>query len=229
MRMRFLVDLLLMTMLAVPSIYAQTHAAASANPLLGKNLIRNGDAEQETNTMWAPGWQPAQLLQEAGYGRIAGEWEEGVQGAPHGGCCYLRLEWQEDAANTGNSSRSAFQEIDLTALANDIDHGMVWAKLSAYLGGLIEGNTQTSLTASWQDANGKELGNTALSPVFTSSIRKPFIGIASLVPREQMALVPAGTRKAAVTFAGKATAKGFSYTALGDNLSLVLTEEGIRD
>ena len=228
MRIRFHIYVLVISLFAAPSIYAQTQQAAPTNPMLERNLIRNGDAEQDTNSMWAPGWQPPQLLQEAGYGRVPGEWESGVQGAPHGGCCYLRLEWQEDSGKT-EDSKSAFQEIDLASLGADIDRGVVWAKLSGYLGGLLEGNTVTSLTVSWQDASGKEIGSTALSPVFPSDLRRPFVGIASLVPRQQTELVPSGTRKAVVTFAGKVTGKGFSYTALGDNLSLVLTEEAISD
>lgn len=195
-----------------------------ANPLLEHNLIRNGDAEQDTNTMWAPGWQPAQLLQEAGYGRVPGEWEQGVEGASHGGCCYLRLEWQTNPGKA-DDSRTASQEIDLTALATDLDRGAVWAKLSGYLGGLMEGNTATRLSITWLDASGKETGELALSQVFPTDLRRPFVGIASLVPRQQKELIPAGTRKAVVKFTGTVVGKGFSYTALADNLALVLSEE----
>jgi hypothetical protein len=200
-------------------VQAQSESTAAKNPLLDHNLLRNGDAEEETNTLWAPGWKPEGTLQVAAYGQISGEWEKGVQGAPKGGCCYFRLEWQNK-----NVSQSAFQEIDLTGLTDDIDSGRVWAKLSGYLGGLMGGSTETNLSVTWLDAFGKQIAvnSTTASPW---NLRRPFVGIASLIPQEQKALVPRGARKAIVRLSGESAGDAYGYTALADNLSFVLSEQ----
>jgi hypothetical protein len=127
--------------LFVVPLHGQTNSSPAENPAsnrasLGRNLILNGDAEQATDTMWAPFWQPPGTLEEAGYGQKPGEWRRGVQGAPHGGCCYFRLEWQDK-----QTSKAAFQTIDLSALSEEIDQGKVWGYLSGYLGGLLDGGT----------------------------------------------------------------------------------------
>lgn len=200
----------------------QTTNLPSANPLFGHNLLHNGDAEQETNTMWAPGWEPDGTLQEAAYGRTAGEWEQGIQGAPHGGCCYFRLEWQGQIG----SSKSVSQQVDLSSLATQIDAGKVWASLSGYLGGIIQGGTTTSLTITWLDQNGKVVGNSGISAA-PLELRHPFVGAASLIPRNQTELIPMGARKGIVRLTGKATGQSYTYTALADNLALMLSESSV--
>lgn len=209
--------------LSVPFAFAQQSANPDAgSPLLNHNLLHNGDAEQETNTFWAPGWQPDGTLQEAAYGQTAGEWERGIQGAPHGGCCYFRLEWH---GNVG-SEKAASQDVDLSGLATEIDAGKIWATLSGYLGGIVQGSTTTALTVTWLDKNGKDLGNFEISAA-PWDLRKPFVGVASLVPRSQTELIPDGTRRATVQLSGKATSQAYGYTALADNLSLMLSESAM--
>ncbi|HEY1463967.1 MAG TPA: hypothetical protein VGF44_11160 [Terriglobales bacterium] len=205
------------------TLLGQTNTTANTpakNPLLGRNLILNSDAEQETNTMWAPSWQPAGTLEEAAYGDKAGEWRKGVQGAPHGDCCYFRLEWDDK-----QTSKVAFQTVDLTALSDEIDQGKVWGYLSGYLGGILDGNTTVKLMVSWQDAEGKELDTLAVSAVMPMDLRKPFTGAASIVQRQGSGPVPRGTRKAVVKFSGDPMKDSqFGYLALADNLSLMLSE-----
>jgi hypothetical protein len=206
-------------------VFAQQDGSAAqqpGNPLLGHNLLRNGDAEQETNTFWAPGWDPDGTLQQAAYGQTAGEWEQGIQGAPHGGCCYFRLEWQ----GQNGSSKSASQEIDISGLASEIDAGKVWATLSGYLGGILQGGTTTSLLVTWLDKNGKPMEGFTISAA-PWDLRHPFVGVASLVPRNQTELVPTGARKAIVRIMGKATGQSYTYTALADNLAFMLSESAM--
>lgn len=216
---------LVTTVLIYIPLYSQTSAAPqgnpqATNPLLGHNLIVNGDAEQETDTMWAPSWQPANILEETAYGGKSGEWRKGVQGAPHGGCCYLRMEWQDKQI-----SKIAFQTVDLAALSADIDQGKVWAYTSGYLGGIIDGNTTVRLSVSWQDATGKELDTLSVSAVMPMDLRRPFTGYASLVQRQQSGPVPRGARKAVVRLTGEPMKDSqFGYLALADNLSLTLSE-----
>lgn len=216
----FLVLLSILTGIA----FAQTSAPSSAqkNPLLGRNLIQNGDAEQDTNTMWAPFWQPENTLQETAYGEKSGEWRRGVQGAPHGGCCYFRIEWQDKQI-----SKVAFQTIDLSGLSDDIDQGKVWAYMSGFLGGIVDGNTTVRLSVSWQDAAGKELDTLNVSAVMPMDLRHAYTGYASLVQRQQSGPVPRGARKAVVRLTGEAVKDKDSqigYLALADNLSLTLSE-----
>jgi hypothetical protein len=198
----------------------QTSASPAGNPLLGHNLILNGDAEQPTDTMWAPFWQPANLLEETAFGEEPGEWRKGVQGAPHGGCCYLRLEWQDK-----NASKVAFQTVDLTGLSADIDQGKVWAYVAGYLGGIVDGNTTAKLSVSWLDGSGKELDTLNVSAVMPMDLRRPFTGYASLVQRQGSGIVPRGTRKAIVRLSGSPIKDSqVGYLALADNLSLTLSE-----
>jgi hypothetical protein len=219
----------LLTLIAIVLLGARAYSQANsspqndpqaANPLLGHNLILNGDAEQNTDTMWAPFWQPANTLEETAYGEKPGEWRKGVQGAPHGGCCYFRMEWEDKQA-----SKVAFQIVDMSALSNDIDQGKVWAYVSGYLGGIIDGNTTVRLSVSWQDAAGKELDTLNVSAVMPMDLRRPFIGYASLVQRQQSGPVPRGTRKAVVRLMGDPIKDSqVGYLVLADNLSLMLSE-----
>lgn len=210
-------------MLAIIPVSAQTSAQTNppaTNPLLGHNLIRNGDAEQETNSMWAPSWEPAGTLEEAAYGQKPGEWRKGVQGAPHGGCCYLRIEWDDK-----QTSKVVFQTIDLSSLSNDIDGGKVWAYASGYLGGMVDGGTTLQLSVSWLDVAGKELDTLKVSAVMPMDLRHAFTGYASLVQRQGSGIIPRGTRKAIVRLTGSPTKESqVGYLALADNLSLSLSE-----
>jgi hypothetical protein len=202
----------------------QTNSSPAENPAanrasLGRNLILNGDAEQATDTMWAPFWQPAGTLEETAYGQKPGEWRRGVQGAPHGGCCYFRLEWQDK-----QTSKAAFQTIDLSALSEEIDQGKVWGYLSGYLGGLLDGGTTVRFEVIWQDASGKELDKLSVSAVMPMDLRRPFAGAASVVQRQQSGPVPRGARKAVVRLSGEPMKDSqFGYLALADNLSLTLS------
>ncbi|HWF92274.1 MAG TPA: hypothetical protein VN684_08315 [Terriglobales bacterium] len=223
--MRVYFFILLAAILFVVPVHGQTNSSPSsktsaAKASLGRNLILNGDAEQATDTMWAPFWQPGGTLEEAGYGQKPGEWRKGVQGAPHGGCCYFRLEWQDK-----QTSKAAFQTIDLSALSGDIDQGKVWGYLSGYLGGLLDGGTTVRLEVSWQDAAGKELDKLSVSAVMPMDLRRPFAGAASVVQRQQSGPIPRGARKAVVRFSGEPMKDSqFGYLALADNLSLTLSE-----
>ncbi len=223
--MRLYFFTLLAAILLVVPVEAQTNSSsaqntAANNVLSGRNLILNGDAEQATDTMWAPFWQPPGTLEEAGYGQKPGEWRKGVQGAPHGGCCYFRLEWQDK-----QTTKAAFQTIDLSALSVQIDQGKVWGYLSGYLGGIVEGNTTVHLEVSWQDASGKELDKMSVSAVMPMDLRRAFAGVASVVQRQQSGPVPRGARKAVVRLSGEPVKDSqFGYLALADNLSLTLSE-----
>ena len=222
MRLYFFV--FLAAIFSVVATHAQTSPSSGESPAanqasLGHNLILNGDAEQATDTMWAPFWQPPGTLEEASYGQKPGEWRKGVQGAPHGGCCYFRLEWQDK-----QTSKAAFQTVDLSALSGEIDQGEVWGYLSGYLGGLLDGGTTVHLEVSWQDASGKELDKLSVSAVMPMDLRRPFAGAASVVQRQQSGPVPRGTRKAMVRFSGEPMKDSqFGYVALADNLSLSLS------
>lgn len=215
---------LLAAILFVVPVHGQTNSSSAGNPatnasLLGHNLILNGDAEQATDTMWAPFWQPAGTLEEASYGQKPGEWRKGVQGAPHGGCCYFRMEWQDK-----QTSKAAFQTIDLSSLSVEIDQGEAWGYLSGYLGGLLDGGTTVRLEVSWQDVAGKELDKLSVSAVMPMDLRRPFAGAASVVQRQQSGPVPRGARKAVVRLSGEPERDSqFGYLALADNLSLTLS------
>lgn len=116
---------------------------------------------------------------------------------------------------------SAFQMIDVSRAAADIDAGGVKSCLSAYLGGGLEGAAVQNATAraslQFLGEDGSALGQLGLGPV-TKGHRKD---AATLLRRASERAVPAGTRmlKVSLTFTGF-----FASGAFADNVSVALTK-----
>lgn len=198
---------------------AQKPATKQTAPFFSRNLVKNGNAASEEVAGHVQGWV-SDVLNTSTYGHTSGEWDWDVQGAPNGGCCYFRLSWDGEDA-----TKSATQTIDLAPGAADIDRGDVNAKISAYLGALVDSNTSGSLNVTWLDASGAELGTLSTDVVKPSDLPKPKIGSASLVAREKSALVPKGARKAVVKLTAQANNDpSGQYIFLADNISLVLEQ-----
>jgi len=116
---------------------------------------------------------------------------------------------------------SAFQMIDVSKAAADIDAGGVKSCLSAYLGGGLEGAAVQNGTAraslQFLGEDGSALGKLALRPVTRGHRRDA----ATLLWRASERAVPAQTRmlKVSLTFGGF-----FASGAFADNVSVALTK-----
>lgn len=118
----------------------------------------------------------------------------------------------------------AFQVLDVSAAASEIDAGGAKACLSAYLGGGLEGaagtNASARLDLEFLGEDEAALGRLAIGPV-TKGHRK---GVATLLRRASERQVPAGTRMLRVVLT--LIADYPSNSAMADNISAALVQRG---
>jgi len=211
---------LLLPAITLPAQTTQhANKAAVSASAYNRNLLRNGNIEAPTqDDKKVPGWVPVDGLSEAKYGSVAGEWDWGLTGCP--GCAdhYLRLAFEGDV-----HALSTSETVDVTSAKEKIDAGKATTQLSAWLGGFLNGDTTSTLNASFQDAAGNELGTLSTDPVDMTTLPKPERGSTGLSLCQKSGAVPAGTRKIVVAWIAKATGNSGDYLALGDNFSLVMT------
>ncbi|MGO8813578.1 MAG: hypothetical protein ACLQVG_02790 [Terriglobia bacterium] len=197
------------------------HLPAKAKPIpsmFGRNLLKNGNVEADTeDNKKVPDWSPADGFTVAKYGSNSGEWDWGLSGCTGCDNYYVRLAFEGKAPAPSTS-----QTVDVSAAAAKIDQKIVTAAISAYLGGFQNADTTSTLTASFQDAAGKELGTLQTQPVNMTQLPKAERGSTGLRLCENSGPVPAGTKKIVFTWSAKTTGTSGDYLALGDNFSLVL-------
>jgi hypothetical protein len=215
--------------LAAAVCFVPTIASAQAKPAAPKaqtapttqfdrNLLKNGSAEAEgKDEKQVPGWTLIDGLTENKYGSVSGEWDWGLSGCKGCGVRYLRLDF-----NSGTHELATSQTIDVTPSAKQIDGGDVTAAISAYLGGFLNSSTTATISASFQDATGKELGKIETKPYDTATLPKAERGSAALTECDASGAVPSGTRKIVFTWKAKALDDSGDYLGLGDNFSLTL-------
>ncbi len=221
--MRFVRLLAVAGLAVIPCVVmAQTKrntSAATPTTIFGRNLLKNGNAEVETNdSKKVPGWEAVEGLTVAKYGSVSGEWDWDLPGCSGCGKYYLRLQFEGTIHELATS-----QTVDVSSGAADIDHKPVTASVSAYLGGFRDSDKTGTVIASFQDGSGKELGTVETKPYDTKELPKAERGSTGLVQCQASAQVPVGTRKIIFTWKGKSTGESSDYLALGDNFSLVLT------
>ena len=184
------------------------------------NLLKNGGIEAEgADDKHVPGWGSLEGLFGAAYGSVGGEWDWGLSGCPACGKRYLRLTFTDTVHEL-----SVSQTVDVAPSAEDIDKNIVTAAISAYLGGFKEADTTSTLTASFQDASGKELGKLSTNPYRASELPKAERGDTGLLLCQASGTVPSATRKIVFTWRAYATGDSGSYIGLGDNFTLVLNK-----
>ena len=209
------------------SLFAQARPAAAKSVAAAKapvtqfdrNLLQNPGAETRgKDDKDVRGWAKAEGLSDNEYGSVSGEWDWGLSGCSSCAKYYLRLEF-----GSGVHELVTSQTIDVAPSSAQIDKSGVTASISAYLGGFLKSATVATISASFQDAAGKELGRIETKPYDTSTLPKAQSGSTGLTLCEASGTVPVGTRK--IVFTWKATASDDSgdYLGLGDNFSLVLS------
>lgn len=187
---------------------------------MDRNLLKNSGIETEgADDKHVPGWGSLEGLTGATYGSVGGEWDWGLSGCPACGKRYLRLAFEDTVHEL-----SVSQTVDVAPSADDIDKNAVSATLSAYLGGFKEADTSATLTASFRDTSGKEVGTLRTKPYDANQIPKAERGSTGLLQCQASGSVPSSTRKIIFTWRAYATGESGSYIGLGDNFSLVLSK-----
>lgn len=111
----------------------------------------------------------------------------------------------------------AFQTVDVSSAATEIDAGQVAATLSADIGGYSTQEDSGIVNATYLDGAGTTISATQIGPV-TATDRK---GETTLLARSATATVPAGTRSVMVTMIATRQSGSFD-DAYFDNVSLRL-------
>ena len=176
---------------------AQSKPGSAQASLLSHNLVKNGNAEAEgADDKHVPAWGEKEGFTEESYGSVGSAWDHGLSGCTTCGKGYLRLQFE-----SGTHELSISQTIDVSSLAADIDKKSVTASVSAYLGGFLNSDTTGTMTASFQDASGAELGKIETTPYDTKQLPKAQSG--STGPLSQPVLRSCACRHAQDCLHGK--------------------------
>jgi len=167
-------------------------AAAQDSPAFGDNLVTNGDAEagpgatSSTQTIPPPGWTTTGNFTASVYGKN-GPPNPTDPGPDDRGDNYF-------AGGDDTAKSTAEQTIDISAAAAQIDAGTLKYRLAGYLGGFGNQGDYVVVSAVFEDANGRPLGQAKIGPV-TPVQRGNKTG---LLPRETTGPLPAKTRAVVV-------------------------------
>ncbi|HTS66353.1 MAG TPA: hypothetical protein VMH28_30225 [Candidatus Acidoferrales bacterium] len=174
-------------------------------PVLGVNMIANGDAEsgpsatRANSTLYVPGWSTAENTSVCPYGGTG--WIAATDPGP-----------PDRGVNLfcgGTTNASMYQDLDVSPAASLTDAGKVTYTVSAWLGGTA-GTSSPTLTYEFFDWSGKQLAPTAkLGPSSHTG--------SGLVPASQSDTLPAGTRRVHISL----TFPNSFYTA--DDISFTLS------
>ena len=158
--------------------------STTAASVLGANLVINGNAEAgpsaaaDTTTAYVPGWST----------------DGGASVCPYGGSGSLPTTAPGPVDRGVNlfcgfagTATDAYQDLDVSAAATQIDAGQINYQVAAWLGAATTGNSPT-LTYSFYDWTGKQLAPTA-------QLGQQFISSPSLVSFSHSDVLPSGTRR----------------------------------
>jgi len=185
--------------------------------LFDTNLIVNGNAEAGPGSVsgndieTVPGWTTANGFTVASYG-VASGIATNIPGPANRGTNYF-------AGGPNNGLSDAWQFIDLTPAAAEVDSGAALMELTGYLGGWSSQEDSAVLKAEFFDGiNPTALAQAAIGPV-TAEDRTNAI---ALLFRGTTNAVPAGARLAKLTLTMTRYAGSYN-DGIADDLSLVLT------
>lgn len=188
-----------------------------AGPIIGSNLIINGDAEagsgaaDASSQVVVPGWTISGSFTAVQYNAAGGFPASGSPGPAIRGANFF-------AGGPNNSASSALQVIDVSLVAGVIDTGTVNYSLEGYLGGFANQGDFAVVSVSFLSATNVLLGTASIGPV--SVIDRG--GVSGLLARSHRGVLPIGTRGIEVEL--EMTRQAGTYNdGYADNLSFVLT------
>lgn len=192
-------------------------APAQAAPMLGSNIIVNGDAESGLGSLSgndilaAPGWSTSNNFTVVQYNPSTGFPGPSSPGPANRGSNFF-------AGGPNTAASSAVQLVDVSTFAVLIDLGQVLFDLSGYLGGFTSHTDNALLRAEFLNASSAILGSASIGPV-TASDRNDVTG---LLFRSTSGSLPSGTRVIGLHL--DATRLVGAYAdGYADNLSLILS------
>ncbi|MBV8365781.1 MAG: hypothetical protein JO194_04705 [Candidatus Eremiobacteraeota bacterium] len=188
-------------------------AGAPSTALLARNLIVNGGAEAGSalpqKVASIPGWSTTGHFTAVTYGYD--DYPSATSPGPTDRGKHFF------SGGTNDPISTASQTIDVSSLRDSIDRGGIQYVFFAWIGGWAGQQDYATVAATFYDAEKKRLGGATLGPV-TVGARK---GVTSLLYRQAVGHVPAGTRSILV----KITAtrfEGSSNDGYTDDISLIL-------
>jgi hypothetical protein len=193
--------------------------AIAANPLYNHNLIVNGGAEAGEGLPGAgslPGWD---TLSNAKGGMISVQYnydgypKTGDPGPKHRGTNFF-------AGGTNAASSHAGQQIDVSAVAADIDARALHYAFEGYLGGSENQADYATATVEFFDAGGTSLGSAVIGAVTVQQRH----GVTGLWYRVAKGSVPVGTRSIQISI-NAARFVGSNNDGYLDELSLILRKQ----
>lgn len=178
---------------------------------LGINIVRNpGSEEGESDTgpvvRPIPGWEATSNFSVADYGSVNVTVETGE--AIDGGRSFFY-------GGQSNPFSEAVQVLDVSALAEMVDDGILSADLSGYIGGWSTQTDYGTVKVTFLDGSDGSLGSFQIGPQGGSNQEMIF--------HEADSAVPAGTRKVEVRMIADRNV-GSENSVYIDNVSLVLSE-----
>lgn len=206
--------------------------SALSVPILGRNLLVNGDAEAVL-TVTKPGsksvqndvpadWEVLGDTSVTEYGRAADEWPDAKAGCEDGRKRYFRL-----ALALNEASETLRQFVPVAGSETDIDAGQVECALGGWFGGWVGGDASAKLEVDFLGVGDKKLSTLATEPPDPTALPKPANGRAALLKALAAGPVPPGTRRLDVRLmAVRMTEKvDTNAVAAADNLSIVLRKK----
>jgi uncharacterized protein (TIGR03437 family) len=194
--------------------------SVSLVPILGTNLLVNGDGEAQTADSMAPGWNSGDLSPLKTNTVKFADPPAATLGT------YMFTQRGGVGAQTG----TAYQTIDITLAKDRIDSNAVKYTLAGLLGGHQDyPDDWVNIKLDFLNASGKAIAATAQIGPITAADRG---GKTAFVARSADGQVPSGTRLLQVTMNFYAKNGNFGAHSYVDNLSVVLASGGtvsIRD
>jgi len=206
--------------LAVALVFAAP-LAATPEAIPSGNVVQNPGSEDSPGTdvptvVKPVGWSTTGALSTWTYPAAEGDRPTKAFAATIGGGKNFFSGGPGD--NSGKqTTHTATQTIDASGAATEIDARQVGATLTAFIGGYTAAEDLATVTASFLNAAGAELGSVRVGPV-TRDDRKR---LTVLVKRTAQANVPPNTRRIAVAITVTADGNGANHAFI-DNISLML-------
>jgi uncharacterized protein (TIGR03437 family) len=183
-------------------------------PLLGTNLVVNGDGEAQTADNVPPGWNSGDLVS------MKSNFFKFVEPP----LATLGTYMLSTRGGVGAQTGAAYQAIDVTLVKDRIDGNGVKYKLSGLIGGHQDyPDDWTTVKLEFQNAAGKAIGSAVqIGPVSGADRGNK----TTFLARSAEGTVPSGTRILLITLNSSVKNGNFGAHVYMDNLSVVLSSGG---
>ncbi len=201
----------------VGALLLATPLAARQAAIPTGNLVVNPGAESSAGALTdtvvpIAGWTTTGAMTAWSYGALGDRPDKGYAASIGGGQNFF-------SGGPGGVAGvpTASQQIDVSAVAVEIDSGGVAAALAAFIGGYTVSEDLARVDAVFYDAAGARLGSVGVGPVNRDDRNR----LTTLLERSAVANLPKGTRRVDIVITVKVDNNGKNH-AYVDNVSLTL-------